>query len=134
VSQENVELLRARFELITRTSGTGMFDPDHFDPDVRWHLRQDLPDSETLVGRDRVLQFFSEWMVLFEDNRVDLEELIDADDYVVAVLRIWGRIKGSDDEVDMRETWVIKLVDGRTVETWEYNTKAEALKAVGLEG
>jgi hypothetical protein len=46
VSQENVDLLRARFESFEQT-GT---DPDWYHPDVRWHLREDLPESETLVG------------------------------------------------------------------------------------
>lgn len=132
MSQKDVELVRARFESFARTGGTGVFDLEYYDPDVRWHLRQDLPDAETLVGLDRVRQFFSQWAVVFEDSRIDVEELIDADDRVIAVLRIRGRIKGGDEEVDMPETWVIRLVDGKTVETWEYSTKAEALKAVGL--
>jgi hypothetical protein len=40
-------------------------------------------------------------------------------DYVVAVLRVRGCLRGSDEEVDMLETWVINLVDGRVVEGWE---------------
>jgi hypothetical protein len=87
-------LLRARFESFEQT-GT---DPDWYHPDVRWHLREDLPESETLVGR---------WLR--------------------------GAIKDSSQEIEMSETWVIRIVDGVNVETWEYKTKAEALKAVCLE-
>jgi len=88
--------------------------------------------SQEDVELDRVREFISEWMGVFDDSRIDVQELIDADDRVTAVLRIRGRIRGSDEEVDMPETWAIKLVDGKTVEIWEYNTKAEALKSVGL--
>jgi ketosteroid isomerase-like protein len=126
VSQENVRLARARFE-------TGDDDPDWYDPDVRWHLRADLPDSETLIGRDRLMQFHAEWAEAFRDPRVDVEELIDGGEYVVAVLRLRGHLPDSDEEVAMAETWVMKVRDGIVVEGWEYSTKAEALKAVGLE-
>jgi ketosteroid isomerase-like protein len=128
VSQENVDLLRARFESFART-GT---DPDWYHPDVLWHLRQDLPESETLVGRDRVLRLFSEWETAFEPFRVDVDELIDAGDVVIAVLWLRGVIKASSQEIEMSETWVIRIVNGVNVETWEYKTKAEALEAVGL--
>ena len=130
MSQENLELVRARFEAFART---GQLDLDHYDPDVRWHLRADLPDAETLVGHDRLLQFFSEWTEAFGEIRFDVDELIDAGVYVVVVLRIRGRVRESDEEVAMPETRVSHLVDGKVVEQWEYRTKAEALKAVGLE-
>jgi ketosteroid isomerase-like protein len=130
VSEANVELLRARFASLART-GT---DPDCYHPDIRWHLREDLPESETLVGRDRVLRLFSEWATAFEPFRVDVDELIDGGDVVIAVLWLPGVIKDGSQEVEVSETWVIRIVDGVNVETWEYKTKAEALKAVGLEG
>jgi ketosteroid isomerase-like protein len=129
VSQENVALTPERWARFQ----AGDFDPDWYDPDVRWHLRADLPDSETLVGRDRLMRFFSDWFETFRESRTDVEELIDGGEYVIAVLRVRGRLRGSDEEVDMPETWVSKLVDGRVVEGWEYATKAEALQAVGVE-
>ncbi len=131
MSQEDAERTRSAFESLGQT---GRFDPDWFDPDVRWHLRGDLPDSETLVGRDRLMQFLSEWTQAFQDPHFDLEELIDAGDHQVAVLRLRGRVRGSDQEVDMLETHVYKRLDGKTVEAWEYKTKAEALEFLGLLG
>jgi ketosteroid isomerase-like protein len=130
VSQEEIERTRAAFESLAQT---GEFDPDWFDPDVRWHLRADLPDSETLVGRDRLMQFLSEWTEAFQEPRFDVEELIDAGDRVVAVLRMRGRVRGSDQEVDMPEAHVYKRLNGKTVEAWEYGTKAEALESLWPE-
>jgi ketosteroid isomerase-like protein len=131
VSRENVELMRERFAEVART---GAQNPDWYHPDIRWHLRADLPDSETLVGRERVLRLYDEWGEIFDHLRFDVDELIDAGgDQVVAVLRLRGAIKDGGQEIDMPETWVIKVVDGMNVETSEYATKAEALKAVGLE-
>jgi ketosteroid isomerase-like protein len=131
VSQENVEKLRAGYE-----SAAGRREPDFdfLDPDVEWHTRADLPDSATYRGHDGVAKLFSEWSALFDDLRFDPEEFIDAgDDVVIAVLRLSGRIRGSGEEVKMPETHVWTMRDGKGVECREYPTKAEALKAVGLE-
>jgi ketosteroid isomerase-like protein len=68
----------------------------------------------------------------FDDFRGDVEEVIDADDSVIAVLRVSGRIEGSDQEVEMAETHVCKMLDGKVREVHEYPTTDEALKAVGL--
>src|SRR5271167_1572461 len=101
MSEENVDLMRTRFEEFART---GELDPEWYHPDIKWHLREDLPDSETLVGRDRVLQLFSEWAEVFENLRLDVDELIDTGDRVVAVLHLRGAIRGSSQEVEMPET------------------------------
>jgi len=129
MSQEEADRLRAALGSL---SETGEFDLEWFDPDVRWHLRADLPDSETLVGRDRLSQFLAEWTEAFQDPHFDVEELIDVGDHVIAVLRLRGRLRGSDEVVGMQETHVYKTQDGRTVEVWEYRTKAEALESLGL--
>jgi ketosteroid isomerase-like protein len=42
-------------------------------------------------------------------------------------------VRGSTQEVGMAETHVLTMRDGRTTEIHEYQTKAEALKAVGLD-
>jgi hypothetical protein len=65
---------------------------------------------------------------------LDPEELIDAgDDVVIAVLQLSGRIRGSGEEVKMPETHVWTMRDGKGVDCREYPTKAEALKALGLQ-
>ena len=127
MSQANVEIVRAAYE-------TGEPDFDFLHPDVKWHTRADLPDSTTYHGHDGVTKLASEWFELFDDLRFDPEEFIDAGgDVVIAVLRLRGRIRGSGKEVNMPETHVWTMLDGRGVDCREYPTKAEALKAVGLE-
>ncbi len=129
MSQEEAGRLREAFGSLAET---GEFDPDWFDPDIRWHLRADLPDSETLVGLDRLTEFLAEWTEAFHDHQFELEEMIDAGDHVIAVLWLRGRLRDSNEEVSMQETHVYKTRNGRTVEVWEYRTKAEALESLGL--
>jgi ketosteroid isomerase-like protein len=131
MSQENVEIVRANYESFNRTHEVGQ---DAFHPDIEWHTRADLPDSGTHRGHDGVAQLFSSWVEAFEDLRVDPVELIDAGDLVVAVVRLGGGIRGSGQVVEMEETHVWREVDGKTTEVREYQTKREALEAVGLDG
>jgi ketosteroid isomerase-like protein len=130
MSEENVERVRESYEFVDREHEPD-FDLAH--PDIRWHTRADLPDMATYRGHDGVARLMTEWFGAFEDLRVDVEELIDAGDRVVAVLRLHGRARGSTNEVDMSETHVLTMRDGKVTEIHEYPTKAEALKVVGLD-
>jgi ketosteroid isomerase-like protein len=125
-----MERVRESYELVDREHEP---DFDLLHPDVRWHTRADLPDSATHRGHDGAKALFAQWFGAFDDLRVDVEELIDAGDRVIVVLRLHGRARGSAHEVDMSETHVLTMRDGRVTEIDEYLTKDEALKAVGLE-
>lgn len=131
MSAENVERVRASYEFSDREQEP---DFDLLHPDIRWHTRADLPDTTTYHGHDGAATLMAEWFEAFEDLHVDLEELIDANDRVVAVLRLHGRVKGSAHEVDMSETHVLTMRDGQVTEIREYATKSEALRTVGSPG
>ncbi len=130
MSEENVERVREGYEFVDRERAP-RFDLLH--PDILWHTRADLPDTATYRGHDGAATLMAEWFGAFDDLRVDVEELIDAGDRVVVVLRLHGRARGSVGEVDMSETHVLTMRDGQVTEVHEYPTKAEALKVVGLE-
>lgn len=131
MSQENVQRVREAYEFVNREHEP---DFDLLDPDIRWHTRADLPDSATYRGHQAVATLMDEWFRgAFEDVRVDVEELIDAGDRVVAVLRMHGRLRDSSRKVEMAETHVLTMRNGKSREIHEYQTKAEALEAVGLE-
>ncbi len=130
MSQENVERVRKAYEFVNREHEP---DFDLLHPDIQWHTRPDLPDTATYRGHEAVAGLMAEWFAgAFEDLHVDVEELIDAGDRVVAVLRMHGRLRGSSQEVEMAETHVLTMRDGKATEIHEYQTTAEALKAVGL--
>jgi ketosteroid isomerase-like protein len=130
MSGANVERVRESFEFVDREHKP---DFDLLHPDIRWHTRADLPDTATYRGHDGVTTLMADWFGAFDDLRVDVEELIDAGDRVVVVLRLHGRARGSAHEVEMCETHVLTMRDGQVTEVHEYLTKAEALKVVGLD-
>jgi ketosteroid isomerase-like protein len=129
MSEQNVQRVRESYEFVDREHRP---DFDLMHPDIQWHTRADLPDAATYRGPDGVAALMAEWWGAFDDLHVDLEELIDAGDRVVVVLRLHGRVRGSAHEVDMPETHVVTMRDGRVAEIQEYPTKAEALTVVGM--
>ena len=74
-----------------------------------------------------------EWVEAFADFRAEVEEFIDGGECVVVPLVLRGRIRGSDKEVVLPETHVWRVRAGKVIEVREYRTRAQALKAVGLE-
>jgi ketosteroid isomerase-like protein len=129
MSQENLERVRESYEFVDRQHKP---DLDLLDADVQWHTRADLPDSTTHRGHEGVVAFMAEWWEAFDDLHADVEELIDAGDRVVAVLRLHGRVRGSSHEVDMSETHVLTMLGGKVTEIHEYRSRTDALRDLGL--
>jgi ketosteroid isomerase-like protein len=129
MSRENLDRTRAGWEFFNRT---GRIDLDALHEDVAWHTREDLPNPRSYRGRDGVAALAADWAATFEDFGVNVEELIDGGEHVVAVLQVHGRIRGSSQELDMSEAHVGRWVDGKLAEVREYATREQALKAAGL--
>ncbi|HEY4450716.1 MAG TPA: nuclear transport factor 2 family protein [Solirubrobacteraceae bacterium] len=130
MSRENVEIVRSLYDFFNRTGAPKL---DVFAAGFEWHAREDFPDARTHTGHAGVLALVAKWAAAFDDLRLEADELIDAGDHVVVAARIRGQIKGTAEKVEMPETQVWKLHEGKVLEVRAYLTSAEALKAVGLE-
>jgi ketosteroid isomerase-like protein len=70
---------------------------------------------------------------MFEDFRVELKEVIHADErLVVTAARDGGRLKGSEAEVwnDFFHVWTFR--DGKVTRRSSHGTRSHALEAAGL--
>jgi ketosteroid isomerase-like protein len=129
MSQENVEIVRTGVEAFNAGDWDRYF--DQLDPDVEWWDRGDEPHATVHRGHEGVRAFLAELGEAVE-LRVDAKEFVDAGDYVVVCLRLYGRGKGSGAGFEEHEVHALRLRNGKVVETREYRTKAQALEAVGL--
>jgi ketosteroid isomerase-like protein len=137
MSQENVERVRSLyaktergdFSFLDRQSELR----DFFAPEFEWHTREDLPDAGIRRGYEGLARLGAEWAEVFHDLHLDVDELIDAGDHVVAVARICGCLRGSGHQVEVEETQVWKMREGMATEVRAYLTRSHALEAVGLE-
>ena len=128
MSQENVEIVRSWID--AWNAGEPDFSICH--PALVYHPRADEPDPSPHIGREAFERLALGFLDSFPNSEFDMEELIDADDLVIAltVMRGRGRVSGAD--VADAYVFVYKLRDGLIVEGWEYRTRQEALKAVRL--
>jgi ketosteroid isomerase-like protein len=116
MSDENVEIVRRAYEAWNRGDGDAAI--ELLDPDVKWSLPPHFPDAETWHGRDRVVDGLREMMASWESLQMDVRELIDDGDRVVARVRFEGRsaLTGIDLAGRGVDTQIWTLRDGLAVE------------------
>jgi uncharacterized protein len=131
MSKDNVELVRKLVDVYNERS----FDEnlDLIEPDIVWDLsRGELPDGSTYTGRLELSGFVETWEQGFESEHVEIQEIVDAGERVVAMVRHSGRGKLSQVEVEQHFAMVWTLRNGRAKRMDLYPTFDEALEAVGL--
>jgi ketosteroid isomerase-like protein len=131
MSQENVEIVRRRYEHLAATG-------EHFTettaPDFVWDMSnfRGWPEQQTYEGVEGARVFLRDWLEAWDDWEVEVEALHDAGDKVVALVRQHGRSKTSGLPVDMAYGQVWTIRDGVLARMEMYADPAEALQAVGL--
>ena len=132
MSQENVERLRLGYRHVART---GQMIPAEFaQPDFIWDTTtfRGVVLIERCIGVDQANQWLARWTEPFNDWSIEVEEIIDAGDQVVAIVHQRGTARHGGPEVGMRIAQVWTFRDGLAARMEMYADKAEALEAVGL--
>jgi ketosteroid isomerase-like protein len=126
LSQENVEAARKCVEDYRR----GDYDAAlaYLAPDVVWEVGQELPAH----GPDAVREVWRRWDAEWEELETTIEEIVDAGDKLVVVVRYRGRGRISGVEVNDLQHEVHTLRDGLCIRKIEFPTRAEALAAAGV--
>jgi ketosteroid isomerase-like protein len=104
-------------------------------PEIEWdfsHVDTWL-EEQVYHGYDGIAEFFSKWLGEWDDYRFEVEDIIDAGDRVVAIVRDEGRGKSSGIKLERRHAEVWTVHDGKVIRIEPYDHKSEALAAVGLE-
>jgi ketosteroid isomerase-like protein len=131
MSQENVEVVQDALE----AWAGGGFDAlaEFWDAEIDWRAAEGAPDDPgPISGVDAMRAYMQDWLDDFEDLSLELEELIDAGEQVVAVQRMSGRGKASGIETEIRFAVVYTIRDGKIVRGREYWERGQALEAAGL--
>ena len=103
-----------------------------YHPDVE-SVRPGLPDGKTYTGLDGLRDMWLEWLAPWTTYRVKAEDVIDLGDRVLLLAHVFGRLGGSEAEVENTVASVYTVRDGKIARAEFYIDRTEALKAVGLE-
>jgi ketosteroid isomerase-like protein len=132
MSQQNVEVVRRSNAAFNRGDRDEAFADYH--PDVELRDLQHAPDAAELVrGIAAVYVIWDQWNAAFHEFTAEIEECVDAGEFVVAVVR-WRATGGASGlAVDQRTADLYEFEDGSIVRvTLGYLDKRAALEAVGL--
>jgi ketosteroid isomerase-like protein len=127
-----VETVRGGYEEFLRT---GTFAREAYACDFVWDMSHydGWPEQQVYAGVEAAERFMQEWTSAWVDWELQIDELLDAGDKVVALVRQRGRseLTGIPVEVSLAKIWTLR--DGKSARMDMYSDVGDALKAVGLE-
>jgi ketosteroid isomerase-like protein len=132
MSEENVETVRRAFAEYNRGDVEGAL--EEWAPDAVWDWSNGHGfDARVYRGRDEIRKFWQQRGAAWEETRVEIVDLVDVGDDRVVVENI-GYVRGRDGiEVEARSAWLITFRDGQQVSLKLYQTRQDALEAVGAQ-
>ena len=136
MSQENVEIVRALLDGFAHRQHERAF--EFYDPEIEWDASRmvvGLPDAAGVYhGHEGVRAYWRNWLSAWSDLDFELQDVVDAGDEVVALIRNqrqWGRHSGIVTEVQPYGL-VFTIVGGKVVRWRAYPDQESALEAAGL--
>jgi len=145
MSQENVEivmelqrlgegadlvlLFREQDALASAQSLLSPFFHDDFESTVG-----DSPGAMTYIGLTGFRELWLDWLEPWDSYHGSPDEPVDLGDRVLLTHTVYGRFRGSAQEVSARggNIWIFR--DGKIARVEFHSTRDAALKALGLEG
>jgi ketosteroid isomerase-like protein len=131
MSAENVATVKRGYDHVIAT-GELLMEIAH--PDFVWDMStfRGWPEQKTYEGIEGARQFLSDWTSAWEDWQLELKDLIDAGDEVVAIVHQRGRSRttGLPVDMDFAQLWTFR--DGKQIRMRMYADPDEALRAAGL--
>jgi ketosteroid isomerase-like protein len=129
MSRENVEVVRQAWEAFARRDNEAAF--ALYDDEVEIHSPV---DGRVYRGLGGVRDYNRDWLSVWDDFSVDVEEWVDAGDHVVAIVQWSGRGKHSGVPAELTAAHLWTLRNGKLWRLRVFPTKTEALEAAGLQG
>ena len=138
MSEANVELVRRLLDMFAKRDHEAVF--AFYDPEIEWDAAgitntgalDDL--AGVYHGHDGVRTYWRRWLQAWKDIDFELEDVVDAGDHVVALIRNqrqWGRRSGIVTEVPPYGL-VFTVRNGKVVRWRSFPDQETALEAVGL--
>jgi ketosteroid isomerase-like protein len=131
MSQESVvvrnEAVRRFFSAFDREDETFR---ETLHPQIEWYP---IEENRTPTrGVDAAMWNRNEWLRTWDEHRLELEEVVEEGDTVVASVHIKARGRGSGVEVDVRFYAQFEVRDGKVVYIYDHEDRQAAIKAAGL--
>jgi ketosteroid isomerase-like protein len=127
MSRENIEVVRAWVWAFENDADAFR---DTLHPEIEWRPFEE--NHTPYYGVEGAMRIRNHWLDTWEEHRVDLEQMIEEGDSVVASAHVIAKGKASGVEVDVRLYMQFTVREGKVIYVFEHEDRADALKAVGL--
>ena len=126
---ENVETVRRMFDAFNRGDHAAAFADVH--EDIEWGEPPDMPDTGgTYRGHEGMVKGFTRFLGAWEPGfRVDLEELFERGEGVVAMTRWAGKSRTTGIAAEQRIAQLYEFRDGKVARLRQFRELDEALAA-----
>jgi uncharacterized protein len=132
MSEENLQVVRAGFDAFSRGDTPAML--ELADPSIVFIPIPDTPDVQSFHGHEGLLQGMAQSTEIWDDFSVELREMRDFDDHVLASCRWWGRGPSSGIEMEADIYALLTLRNGKVVRWQFFASEQQALEAAGVSG
>ena len=131
MSQENVEIVRKAIEARNRSLEDWQ---GFFHPAAQTSDRLTAPGMPTYThGLDELVRDAEQWMEIFDGFQMEVMELVDLDEWVLAEVRFHGRGGASGASVTLFQVDLYRVCEGLITEQRSgYRSREEALEAAAL--
>jgi ketosteroid isomerase-like protein len=127
-----LELVRQAWDAWLRGDVDDLF--AFFHPEIVWDMThfRDWPDA-TYRGDEGVRRFLDEWLEVWDEYEVGVDEILAAPDGRIVSLA-WQRGKGRRSGLPMEMEWaqITTMRDGKIIQMDNYDRRSEALEEAGL--
>jgi ketosteroid isomerase-like protein len=131
MSQESMEVVRRAHQALNGGDMDALV--VLCDVEFRLDMSERVFNPAIYEGHDGIRRFYSEVREVWASYVWEPEELMEAGDEIVALLRSGGRGRGSGVEVERLTAMVWTVREGRATALRFFRDRSEALKAVGME-
>ena len=135
--EENLEIVRRSYRVFNEGGFDAVMAGDMFAPEIVLDVSPaGIPGLGTYDGYDGVKAFFDDWFGAFpfDEWEIELEELVDRGDRVVALCRQRGRGAGSGASVELEFGQVFELHDGKFTRIEIHLDRAQAASSAAGSG
>jgi ketosteroid isomerase-like protein len=98
-------------------------------PEFEWVVARQHPDATTHVGAEAVSQYLRDWLDTMPGLGIEIVELEERDDQVLAVLNLSGTGAGSGAATEVQTAMLSTFRDGLPIRTEEYLDLEEGRRA-----
>ncbi len=130
MSQENVEIVRGAYKAMSRDDWDAVLEAA--DPDFELVPPDQSPRSAPVRGAEEVRAWYTDQRETVGDLSVEVEELIEAGGFIVALIRLRIRPHGADADFELRIAHLWTLRDGKLTRCEVFPERENALEAAGL--